>query len=122
MLLLVFLLEATVAILFFAYTDKVRPPVPTHPHHQARGCDTAGDDRVGGLGTAVTDAALGVDNCSPVIWLTGAQGRGLGFNHRARGQVRGTGQRPRVLPAAVPGWIGSLPTPFGRWFAPARAR
>lgn len=28
MLLLVLLLEATVAILFFAYTDKVRPPAP----------------------------------------------------------------------------------------------
>ncbi|XP_016077582.1 PREDICTED: tetraspanin-4 [Miniopterus natalensis] len=28
LLLLVFLLEATVAILFFAYTDKVQPPLP----------------------------------------------------------------------------------------------
>lgn len=61
MLLLVFLLEATVAILFFAYTDKVQPPVPTPPHRRARGCDTAGDSRVGGLGMAV------MDDSSPVI-------------------------------------------------------
>lgn len=36
MLLLVFLLEATVTILFFAYTDKVWPPLPSRPHHPAR--------------------------------------------------------------------------------------
>lgn len=29
MLLLVFLLEATITILFFAYTDKVRSPLPS---------------------------------------------------------------------------------------------
>lgn len=41
LLLLVFLLEATVAILFFAYTDKVRPPVCAHPRRPAQGHEAA---------------------------------------------------------------------------------
>lgn len=36
MLLLVFLLEATITILFFAYTDKVGHLHPPCPHHPAR--------------------------------------------------------------------------------------
>lgn len=67
MLLLVFLLEATVAILFFAYTDKVRPPAPAPPHRHVRGCVSAGDNCADGLGPAVTDAMLYVDDDGPFI-------------------------------------------------------
>lgn len=107
MLLLVFLLEATVTILFFAYTDKVWPPRPD-PLHPARGHGS-----VGGLRTAVTDPTLCVDDGGPFIQLTETQGRGLGFNHaagaRLSGHVGGRAVASRV-------WVGrehSLPR--GYW-------
>lgn len=71
LLLLVFLLEATVTVLFFAYTDKVQSPLPS----PASGVGSDLTARRGAIALWVTRvrARLGMAFTSPTLSVGGQQ-------------------------------------------------
>lgn len=75
LLLLVFLLEATVTVLFFAYTDKVQSPSapPPHPPASGVGSDLTARGGATALWATRVQAGLGMAVTSPTLSVGGQQ-------------------------------------------------